>query len=906
MTWTTGLSRSVRFGAFTSLMLFTGPLLACSTSKEWLAAPNFTERHAGPNDAPTQLTLAGEPRPDEDPNGLFAYTEPGELPQLLIADDPDGARLPLEHTDVHAQVRGHVAEVRVKQRFKNSYAKTIEVTYTFPLPENSAVDSMRMIIGERVIESEVQTRERARETYEAARSAGHTAALLEQERPNIFTQSVANIAPGETIEVEIAYLQTLTQDGGMQEFVFPMVVGPRFIPGQAVGHEGSGREHDTNLVPDASRITPPIVGQGERTGHDVSLSLDVDVGIRVERWITPTHAVSGQATSAGFSVALAEAKTIPNRDFVIRWQAANDKPRATLYLGPTDTTGAGHFTLLVHPPQFELDELVGRRQMIFVVDRSGSMSGVPLELAKQTLRQALPRLRPVDTFDVIGFESGTEVLFGTPRPANDHNLAIAEKFIDGMQAAGGTMMRDAVTAALGPNVLPGEPRYVFFLTDGFIGNEHEIFSAASLLVRRAAHVGGRSRVFGLGIGSSPNRHLIDGLSEVGDAVPLYVSNHEHPDTVVNDYYHYVDHAVLTDLSVDWGGLVVDEVYPNVLPDLFASRVVIVHGRYSGHISGPVEIHALVPDPNGNGKATNVTLVAGVSASAHDDRILSTLWAREKIADITAATWDGELSATESAVEITGVGLEYHLVTEYTSFVAVDRSRTIGNGQPTHVIQPVLVPEDVDPVMSGAAEQLSPRSSSSSSGVTTYDFEYDDVDGEVLAPEGVSMSSRSRTKHAPMFDQRGHFELQDLDSPISMSEPVDTENGCCESPREQRESTPAHEKKTNKSKSKQAKLSVGKIRTSEGVDARALERAVEADAWEFERCYLKASAHDERTLAFRLEFDANGALVTIALIRGTIEQDVRGCFEQALTRVSWRGLPGAAAAVELELRRSGLR
>lgn len=615
---------------------------------------------------------------DQRADGMFAYTDPGALPQLRVSGESE--LLPLEHTAVNARARGHFAEVRVAQRFVNNRKTPIEVTYTFPLPENAAVDDLRMIIGARTIESAVQTRARARDTYESAREAGHTAALLEQERPNVFTQSVANIAPGETIAVEIRYLQTLTQDGGMREFVFPMVVGPRYIP-----------KH----VGDAARITPPILGKGQRSGHDVSLSIEVDAGRSIDQWTAPTHTVVGAATKQGFSLQLADAETIPNRDFVLRWQVASAKPQASLLLGPKDEDDRGHFALVIQPPQIDLDEVVGRREMIFVIDVSGSMYGIPLALAKQTLREALPRMRPVDTFDIVSFAGGADRLFGLPQPANQHNLVLAERFIDSMAAGGSTQMLDAVDAALRPPLYDQAVRYVFFLTDGYIGNETEIFTAASELVGRAEQAGGRARVFGLGIGSSPNRELIAGLSRAGDGAPLYLSNREHPRAVVEDYYSWVDHPVLEDLRVDWGGLEVDSVYPREAPDLFASHAVVLHGRYEGKVKRKVEIHARVP-----GQRDEVELAVDISTSKVGDRILPTLWAREKISDLTMATWDGAMDLTSVERSITKVGLDYHLVTAYTSLVAVDDSRVIGDGDPLAVVQPVFAPEDVDTYMAG--------------------------------------------------------------------------------------------------------------------------------------------------------------------------------------------------------------
>lgn len=797
---------------------------------------------------------SGSPAPADDDrdDGVFAYTDPGELPQLILAGDASGARLPLDHTSVDAQVRGHVARVRVRQRFINDHADPIEVTYTFPLPENSAVDDMRMVIGDRVIESEVHTRDRARANYEDARAAGHTAALLEQERPNVFTQSVANVAAGEAIEVEIAYLQILTQDAGMQEFVFPMVVGPRFIPGTPTGTQsGTGTRPDTDQVPDASRITPPIVGEGQRSGNDVSLTLDVDAGLEIESWDAPTHTVTGAASKHGFAVRLADAKTIPNRDFVIRWRTGSAKPRASLFLGPLDASGNGHFELLVQPPRLDVEELVGRREMVFVIDRSGSMSGVPLALAKLTLREALGRMRPVDTFDIVGFESGAQRLFGTPRPANQHNLVLAERFVDGLQAGGGTMMADAVEAALAPDIHAGRTRYVFFLTDGFIGNEAEIFQGAAHFVERTVEGGGRARVFGVGIGSSPNHELIAGLSRAGDGVPLYVSNREHPDRIVDHYYRYVDHPVLEDLRVDWGGLVVDSIYPIELPDLFASHTVVMHGRYRGTPSAPVRVAARVP-----GTSDAVEIAVDVSPSVVDDRILSTLWAREKIADLTALTWDRGLDHHEARREITQLGLAYHLVTAYTSLVAVDRSRTVGDGDPSHVVQPVEVPEDVDAMMAGAQVE----SIGNTHGMVT-----------LFGNESASM-------------------------------PVDEENPLESSSSERVEHAPKTSKKSKSKKSKHtATLSLGKLRAPADVDVAALERGLLEHDDGLARCYLNDGLSGKRRIVFRIVFDANRQLSSASVKTDKLDSvAARGCVERVLERIRWKGLPPAVSIVEIEL------
>ena len=792
-------------------------------------------------------------------DGLYAYTDPGELPQLQVTGGDQA--LPLEHTDVHAQVRGHVARVHLSQRFVNDRSEAIELTYTFPLPENAAVDDMRMVIGERVIESEVQTRDEASETFAAAREAGHTAALLEQERPNVFTQSVTNVPPGEAVEVEIDYLQTLSQDAGVYEFVFPMVVGPRFMPGNPTGtHEGSGTKADTDLVPDASRISPPVLGKGERSGHDLSLSLEVDAGTRVERWHVPTHTVVGASNSRGFEMRLADAETRPNRDFVLRWSAADRQPRATLFMGPPDAAGEGHFSLLVQPPQYDLDATVGRREMVFVIDRSGSMFGVPLALAKQTLRQALARLRPVDSFEVISFAGAEESLFGRPEPANEHNLMLAERFIDGMEAGGGTMMRGAIEAALTARVGPETRRYVFFLTDGYIGNEDEIFRRTAALVRDADAAGGVARVFGMGVGSSVNRHLISGISRAGEGAPLYMSNREHPAEAIDRYYRYVDHPVLDELSVDWGGLEVEGVFPSALPDLFASHAVIVHGQYSGELEGAPRLLAHAP----GGEAVELPIT--VASSEHDERILSTLWARAKIGDLELSNWTGDLSEIALEQQTMQLGLEYHLVTAYTSLVAVDRSRVVSDGRPVPVVQTVEAPEDVDPAMAGAWVANGNAAGISLAGTSGAETKYS-IDGAKVTN--------------PSFGTVGHNDVmrEYIATEGLQAEPLDRVGG---------------------SWANQAKLRLLDLRTEEG-RPRALKRALRRRAGMFEACYLQHSERGRERAELALVFDASGKLIKIEwLSESFADEGTPACLESVLRGVEWEGQPDGGGRVELEL------
>jgi Ca-activated chloride channel homolog len=606
---------------------------------------------------------------------ILVFTDPGEIPHLEVAGE--ARKLPLKHTDVRANVRGGVAEVAVTQTYENPSDKPIEARYIFPLPENSAVYSMRMTIGERVVEAVVREREEAKRTYEAAKQAGHAAALLEQERPNVFTQSVANIEPGKRIEVTIRYVQDLTYDAGKYEFVFPMVVGPRFMNGN---------------VPDAARISPPVMGKGERTGSDVKVEVNVDPAPADADVEVPTHEIVKKRADGALYISLAEKSSIPNRDFVLRWRVAGDKPKSRLLLSEP-VGGVGYFSLLVHPPDLPVDSLVGRRQVIFVVDVSGSMFGVPLALCKRAMREALLSLRPVDTFNIVTFAGSTGQAFPSPRAVNHASIRDAWQYVAAMTAGGGTQMAGAVEAALRPEIEPGRDRYVFFLTDGFIGGETEIFEGAKRLVAGLRAKGQKARVFGMGIGSSPNRNLIEGLSKAGNGLATYAGNREDPARAINAVYHHIDHVVLTDVKPDLAALGAEEVFPAKVPDLFASHPLVLHGTYRKPPAGPIVVKA---------KAGNEAIEIPVEVrrtSGDSGATLGRLWARSKVASLEELLWEGPVPNVQS--QIVELGVRFHLVTPYTSLVAVDWSRKVGDGNPETITQPVESPEGVDSEMAGA-------------------------------------------------------------------------------------------------------------------------------------------------------------------------------------------------------------
>jgi Ca-activated chloride channel family protein len=685
-----------------------------------------------PPDAPDSVAQL----PAAASRGLDVMTAPGELPSLKVAGD--ASKVVLKKTDVDASITGLVADVEVRQTYENHFTVPIETTYVFPLPENAAVYRMTMVIGDRKIEAVVKEREAAKRTYEAAKTAGHTAALLEQERPNVFTQSVANIEPGKAIEIVVRYVQDLAYDEGQVEMVFPMVVGPRFVPGAPKGTppSGTGTKPDTTAVPDASRISPPILGDGERTGNDISLAVTVNGASALSDVETPTHAVTTSTTPDGaYRVALSPKDKIPNRDFILRYRVAGEKAAATLYQSGADS---GYFSLVLHPPALPLDQLVGRREVVFVVDISGSMSGQPLSLCKQAMREALSQLRPADTFNVVTFASGTNRLFPKARRATQDTVREARSFVDRMKAGGGTYMADAVAEALTPDVEKGRDRYVLFLTDGYVGNEQQILDSTDRLVRDMEARGQKARVFGFGVGGSPNRFLMDGLVRKGRGVAVSATTREDPTRAVNRFFRYIDRSVVRDLTIDFGGLAATDVMPKVLPDLFASRAVVVHGRFTGKPKGPIVVR-------GKGAGGDVQIPVRVARGPAADGwpILALLWARSKI------TWldDGLSEDAGARAEITKLGIDYHLVTAFTSFVAVDESKVVGKGAPAHVTVPVEVPEGVDANM-GGAEALAVAANPAGGVQGDYAYEFSD---DPLASGGFGPNDATiRVRPGPVY------------------------------------------------------------------------------------------------------------------------------------------------------------
>jgi len=613
---------------------------------------------------------------------LIAAPSAGSLMRLDRDGRPAGF-CPLKHTAVKAEITGALARVSLTQEFENASAEKIEAVYTFPLPHQAAVDEMTLLVGERVVRGKIKRREEARAIYEAARAAGRPAALLDQQRPNIFTQSVTNIRPGEKVRITISYVEVLPYQDGAYEFVFPMVVGPRYIPGLPAGRQGGGWAPDTDRVPDASLITPPVTPPFTRAGHDISIEVAVDAGLPIENLISKSHEVLIERPGPDRAlVRLKQAAVLPNKDFILRYDVAGRRIQTALLAHRTQ--GDGFFTLIVAPPERVAWQDLAPKELVFVLDTSGSMSGFPIEKAKEAMRHALDGLHPQDTFNLITFSGDTHILFPQPVPATPENLARAQQFLASRSGAGGTEMMKAVRAALEPSESARHLRIACFMTDGYVGNDMEILAE----IQRHPE----ARVFAFGIGSSVNRFLLSKMAEYGRGEVEFVGLGDDGSAAARRFHERIRSPLVTDLTLDWGGLPVSDVYPPRVPDLFAAKPLVLTGRYSRPARGVLRLR-------GRTAAGQFFRELPVELPAQEAgrAALATLWARARVDDLMGQDWLGlQLGRPrpELREQIERLGLDYRLMTPYTSFVAVEETVVTDGGQPRRIEVPVEMPEGV--------------------------------------------------------------------------------------------------------------------------------------------------------------------------------------------------------------------
>ncbi|WP_411881486.1 VIT and vWA domain-containing protein [Polaromonas sp. YR568] len=629
------------------------------------------------------VTLAMRPACAQETRDGAAPRQKTESPYFFVkSDEPGLDQLPLKSTQVDVRISGVIADVTVTQRYKNEGRRAIEARYVFPGSTRAAVYGMNVRLADRLITANIREKQQARIEYDSAKKEGKTAALLEQHLPNVFQMNVANILPGDDIKVELRYTELLVPQAGNYQFVFPTVVGPRYNSPQ------SGQAQ-------AQWISKPYLpaGQDSATAFDIKVQIATPIGLKEVR--SNSHAVDVKKDGEGdrhASVSLrpgSDAKSGNNRDFILDYRLAGERIESGVMLYQGDKgNGENFFLAMIEPPKQVAVQTINPRDYIFVVDISGSMHGFPLETAKVLLRELIGSLRPSDTFNVMLFSGSNRLLSPKSVPATQANIEQAIRTINEMGGGGGTELIPALKRVYAEPKAADVSRTVVVVTDGYVSVEREAFE----LVRRNLS---QANLFSFGIGSSVNRHLMEGLARAGMGEPFIITQPSEAQAEARRFRKMIESPVLTGVKARFEGLDVYDIEPAQLPDVLGERPVVVFGKWRGPLNAGSQVVI-----EGHGAGGPYRNAVPVPAAGQDMAALRYLWARHRIAGLS----DQESLEGGDAhrQRITELGLQYNLLTQYTSFLAVDQ--VVRNTQPQDaaaVNQPSPLPQGVSDLAIGA-------------------------------------------------------------------------------------------------------------------------------------------------------------------------------------------------------------
>lgn len=599
----------------------------------------------------------------------------------------EGAKFPLKATSAEVNITGVIADVTVTQTYVNDGDQRLEATYVFPGSTNSAVYGMTMIVGNRRIKGVIQRKAEARATYEKAREEGKRASLLEQHRPNVFQMNVANILPGDTVEVELKYTEVIVPASGTYSFVYPTVVGPRYVSPATERPETFTAQPYTKNLPT----------------YDFDLSVTLNAGMPISSVSSPSHKIGIARYDESVAVRLdgSEAKG-GNRDFVLDYvlQGREIQTGMLVFEGEAEN----YFLYMAQPPAEVAKDEYPPREFIFVVDVSGSMNGFPLDVSKKLLTDLVGQLRPVDQFNILLFAGASDVWSRESRNATEANLAAGLQFLQNARSGGGTELLPALKTAYAlPRNFEGLSRNIVIVTDGYIGVEPEAFD----LIRKNLNL---ANVYTFGIGSGVNRHLIEGMARVGQGRPAFVLDPSQAPKEAAAFQRYISEPVLTELTLEFGDKFdAYDVEPISIPDISRERPLVVFGKYRGKPKGKMTLTGYGGYTGLNKSQTGVETGGTRKESDYRKQVftynlkeaknskrhaaLGQLWARERIRrldDYNKITYD-----TSGVEELTQLGLAYNLLTAYTSFVAVEELIVADANDPLNTVkQPLPLPENV--------------------------------------------------------------------------------------------------------------------------------------------------------------------------------------------------------------------
>ncbi len=599
-------------------------------------------------------------------------------PYFLVENgDPAIDRLPLAETKAQVHIAGVIADVLVTQVYTNQGSRPINARYVFPASTRAAVHGMTLQVGDVRIRAKIRERQQAKQEFEEAKKEGKSAALLEQERPNVFTMSVSNVMPGDEIHVELHYSELLIPTDGTYEFVYPTVVGPRY-----------STKFESTAAADDQWVKNSYTHEGQAPTYRFGIETSLAAGMPIEELTCPSHRthVDWLGTQEAKIDLDPGEENGGNRDYILRYRLEGKQVATGLLMYPGVPAKPGEpaenfFLLMVQPPQRVAVRQIPPREYIFVLDVSGSMGGFPLDTAKTLMRELIGGLRPIDKFNIVLFESGSRLLAPRSLSATPENIERAIAEMDGAQGGGGTNLGAALDKALALPGAEGVSRSTIVVTDGYIDAESEVFAKIRANLNR-------SNVFAFGIGSSVNRFLIEGMAHAGLGEPFVVEGPGAAKEVAGSFEEYIRSPVLTDIAWKAEGFEAYDVEPLSIPDLFADRPLVIFGKWRGgnKLAGSIRVTGV----GGGGPFESVIDVATAKPSA-DLGALRYLWARSRVARLSDF---GSDESPETVRQITALGLGYDLLTQYTSFLAVHEVVRNPNGDAQDVTQPLPLPQGV--------------------------------------------------------------------------------------------------------------------------------------------------------------------------------------------------------------------
>ncbi len=586
---------------------------------------------------------------------------------IVLSEESETEQLPLKSTDVDVTISGVIAHVEVNQVYTNTGETPIEAVYVFPASTRAAVHGMVMTIGDREIVAIIDEKEQARQRYETAKAEGKAASLLEEHRANVFQMNVANIMPGTTIEVKLTYSELLVPTDNIYEFVYPTVVGPRYV---------SKGEIESNTQ--EAWTSNPYLEEGSTPPSTLDIKVNLNAGLPIQSMRCETHKnkvnYSDKKTA---SLNLTETNG-GNRDFVLQYKLAG-KAIETGVLTYEDPNGENYFIAMMQPPAQITSDEIPPREYVFIVDVSGSMSGFPLDVSKTLMKDLLSNLKRQDKFNIVFFAGGANVFSEQSLPATEENIRSAIDYMNTRNSGGGTELINALKTAMSLNTDDNFARTFAILTDGYISVEKQTFD----YIRENL---GNANFFSFGIGSSVNRLLIEGMAHVGYGESFIALNKDEAITQAKRFEKYISSPALTNIKVDYDNFEAYDVLPESIPDLFAQRPLIITGKYKGKAQGTIKVSGL----SGNQKYNqNLNME---SSSNISNMALKYLWAREKVRLV--ADYHNLRKDEDTKKEIIKLGKAYNLLTEYTSFIAIDSEISNEGKNSTTVNQPLPLPQGV--------------------------------------------------------------------------------------------------------------------------------------------------------------------------------------------------------------------